>query len=1165
MVPQQPAKLVALALAAALAAVPITTAWASPPAGRQDSAPSPAAAPLALSPINTQDQAAVAQAYATEYVPAMATPVRAAANLATCDRGVRDPATQEATFATINYYRRMAGVAPVTENVDASNAGRRLALMILKERELSHTPSATWGCATNNGRFLGPKSNIALGSPLTSGAGAVQLYMEDRDASNNVRVGHRRWILSPPQGSLGSGAAASGTSGANALVWGSTDGSSNGVTWDAAQDPPFTQPMSVTWDTPDFVMWPPSGYFPHQLAGSSSGLKLPWSVSTGRWGAGFAGASVTVAKNGADVGAVTVLGRSGPGNSGTGDIGHISFVLPDAVLTRPADGAVDVYHVTITGISGSPTSLSYDVKVFRVRQVDIGTAFVVGSPRPGQSVQASVQPDPPDATLAYQWLIGGQPVTGATGAAYQPAVADVGRMLSVRVTGAKAGWYATTRTSGEYEVLKGYFVAPRAAVCLEPRVGQACAATASATPAPQSVTYQWRANGSAVGTGASYTPGPADKDKPLTVVATFKSPGYEDLAWESDPRWVEGLALTPGTPTISGTAAVGSRLTAVPGAWAPAGVAFAYQWLRNGNAISGAASAAYTLVAADANTSVSVRVTGSLAGYDAVSRVSAAVAVQAAALTPGTPSITGTGAAGSPLTAAPGVWAPAGVAFAYQWLRDGVAIAGAADAVYTPLTGDIGHSVAVRVTGSLAGYASASATSGAVLIGSGVVTLESVSLLSTPKVGVNVRADFRASPLDASGAYQWLLNGSAISGATGFQYQPVPGDAGKGLSVRVTATLDGYSPATATSPAVTVAPGDLKAGAPVLDPAVPRVGAAVGVTPGVWAPAGVSLAYQWLLDGYAVPGQTGSSYVPAVGDLDRALSVRLTGTLPGYAPAQQTTSAVPVGRGFMQPGAVTLSGSAQVGGTLTVDPGTWKPANAVLAYLWLRNGISFLETARNSYQLTAADSGQEISVEVSGSAPGYWSGHTVTMAVKVAPAVSPTPPPTSPPPTSPPPTSPPPPTTPPPTSPPPTTPPPTTPPSTTPPPTSPPPTSPPPTTPPPPTSPPPTSPPPTSPPASQQVGIGSASILGFALTGETLTATASGVTPSDASLAYQWLRAGQSISGATAKTYKLAAADQGKQVAVRVTASKTGWTAASKTSAAVVPGTPAPPSNCGLK
>jgi hypothetical protein len=81
--------------------------------------------------------------------------------------------------------------------------------------------------------------------------------------------------------------------------------------------------------------------------------------------------------------------------------------------------------------------------------------------------------------------------------------------------------------------------------------------------------------------------------------------------------------LTAPVPTISGTAKVGSVLTASAGAWGPAGVELAYQWLRDGTAIAGATARTYTLVAADLGKPISVRVTGSLAGYAAVSKTSA--------------------------------------------------------------------------------------------------------------------------------------------------------------------------------------------------------------------------------------------------------------------------------------------------------------------------------------------------------------------------------------------------------------------------------------------------------------------------------------------------------------------------------------------------------------
>jgi hypothetical protein len=73
---------------------------------------------------------------------------------------------------------------------------------------------------------------------------------------------------------------------------------------------------------------------------------------------------------------------------------------------------------------------------------------------------------------------------------------------------------------------------------------------------------------------------------------------------------------------------------------------------------------------------------------------------------------------------------------------------------------------------------------------------------------------------------------------------------------------------------------------------------------------------------------------------------------------------------------------------------------------------------------------------------------------------------------------------------------------------------------------------------------GQAKIEGTKQVGKTLTAIVSGLVPNSSSGAhykYQWVRNGNAINGATAKTYKLVSADQGKSISVRVTASKADY------------------------
>jgi hypothetical protein len=78
------------------------------------------------------------------------------------------------------------------------------------------------------------------------------------------------------------------------------------------------------------------------------------------------------------------------------------------------------------------------------------------------------------------------------------------------------------------------------------------------------------------------------------------------------------------------------------------------------------------------------------------------------------PSITGAAVVGGLLTANTGVWGPAPVTFSYQWFADGTAIGGATAATYTLKAADGGKAITVQVTGSKAGYATASQTSTAV-------------------------------------------------------------------------------------------------------------------------------------------------------------------------------------------------------------------------------------------------------------------------------------------------------------------------------------------------------------------------------------------------------------------------------------------------------------------
>ena len=140
----------------------------------------------------------------------------------------------------------------------------------------------------------------------------------------------------------------------------------------------------------------------------------------------------------------------------------------------------------------------------------------------------------------------------------------------------------------------------------------------------------------------------------------------------------------------------------------------AYQWKRAGVAITGATASSYVLTGSDTGKAITVTVTGTKTGYAAAAKASAAtVAVAAGTLSASTPTISGTKAVGSTLTAVPGTWGPAPVTLAYQWFRSGVAITGATASTFALTTSDKGKTLTVRVTGSKTGYTSVARTSAA--------------------------------------------------------------------------------------------------------------------------------------------------------------------------------------------------------------------------------------------------------------------------------------------------------------------------------------------------------------------------------------------------------------------------------------------------------------------
>jgi hypothetical protein len=240
-------------------------------------------------------------------------------------------------------------------------------------------------------------------------------------------------------------------------------------------------------------------------------------------------------------------------------------------------------------------------------------------------------------------------------------------------------------------------------------------------PVSPTLAYQWKRDGATIegATARTYELTALDVGTSITVEVSATAPGFTSALVTSVATGDIALGvLSPApAPTITGTMGTGSTATATPGTWGPGSVSFAYRWKRNGTNIADATSATYVIAAADLGASITVEVTATRNGYSTVVKTSAArTAISGTFTNSVLPSITGTAAVGSVLTASQGTWSPMFDSATYQWLRNNVAIRGATNATFSLTTADRGKRISVRVTVVKTSYTTTSKTSAIVKV-----------------------------------------------------------------------------------------------------------------------------------------------------------------------------------------------------------------------------------------------------------------------------------------------------------------------------------------------------------------------------------------------------------------------------------------------------------------
>jgi hypothetical protein len=341
------------------------------------------------------------------------------------------------------------------------------------------------------------------------------------------------------------------------------------------------------------------------------------------------------------------------------------------------------------------------------------------------------------------------------------------------------------------------------------KVGTSLTASVGTWDSGTATAYQWLDGDTVLATDQPLALRPAMLGKTITLSVTSTKIDFAPVTTTATIPVTTG-DITSATPTIDNTSPkVGQVLTVTPGAWGPDGVTLAKQWLANGVAIADATGTTLTVSANQAGKTITVSVTGTLPGFTATTTTSAATAaVASGTLAAVKPTLSGTVQVGHTLTATTGSWGPGTVGLTYRWTAGGVTIPGATGRTLVLKAAQYKKAIAVVVTGTESGYATASSTSTATAaVKAGALVTSAPRISGMLKVGRTLTAhpgSWLAGTAKPTLRYQWYAGRKAIRGATHVGYRLKRGQKGKRITVRVTGAATGYTTATRSSMATAV-------------------------------------------------------------------------------------------------------------------------------------------------------------------------------------------------------------------------------------------------------------------------------------------------------------------------------------------------------------------------
>jgi hypothetical protein len=682
-----------------------------------------------------------------------------------------------------------------------------------------------------------------------------------------------------------------------------------------------------------------------------------------------------------------------------GDVG--SYVRLLVTVTNPDGSASAASGATAKVVSAPPANTAKPTLAGQAQRASTLTATIGSWTGNGNG-------------YAYQWQRDGVDIAGATNPTYTLSADDVNATVRVVITASNPDG-AASAASNPTATIPSAAPANTAKPTFSGTAqrGQTLTGTSGSwSGIGNSTSYQWQSSPDgttwtaiAGATSAGYALAAGDVGSYVRLLVTVTNPdGSATAASSATAKATSSPPVNSVRPTLAGTAQRGATLIATPGTWSGTGNSYAYQWQRDGVDIAGATATGYELTVADVGATVRLLVTASNPDATATAASNSTATIPSAPpVNTVRPALSGTARRGSTLTATPGTWSGIGNRSSYEWQRSrdqGASwqgIDGATSPTYALTTADVGATVRVSVTmTNPERSATQASTATATVAGDGPVNTVAPTISGTAQRTVTLTS----SPGTWSGngnayAYQWQRDGVDIAGATGTGYELTAADVGAKVRLLVTATNpDGASSRASAATATVKAAPPVNTGLPIVTGATLRA-TTLSASQGSWSGPGISFAYQWQHDsgsGFTdIAGATAPTYLLGVADVGTTLRIRVTAsnadasvTVTGMA-----SSVVRAGPPFST-FAPAISGSARRTATLTSTPGDWGGIENDYAYQWQRRPQASAQFTNidgatgTTYTLDSPDVGAQIRLRVTASnldgAASATSAATATVA-----------------------------------------------------------------------------------------------------------------------------------------------------------------------------------------